>query len=177
MRFLDAMSMNEKMTKKTRLIILLICVILFLIITPYIVLYSLGYRIDFAKRRIIATGGIYVRVLPQGTDIIIDSKIQNKTGLFSNSIFVQDLLPRQHNILIKKEGYYDYQKNLPVKEKEVTKLENVILFKQKILFETLNDRKQFTLLQQVPPEKFIIKNNDTISIMLDSKSMFEHLKP
>ena len=127
------------MTQKNRLIIVLIYAVLFLVITPYIILHSLGYRVDFANKKIVATGGIYVRVLPQGTDIIIDSKINNKTGLFSNSIFVQDLLPKQHNILIKKDGYLDYQKKLLVKEKEVTKLENVILFKQKIIFDAIKN--------------------------------------
>src|SRR3989344_636764 len=127
------------MTKKKRLIILLIYAVLFFAITPYIVLYSLGYRIDVASKRIIATGGIYVKALPQGTDIIIDSKIKNKTRLFSNTIFVQNLLPKQHNVLIKKDGYYDYQKNILVKENEVTKLENVILFKQKIFFDLIEN--------------------------------------
>lgn len=148
------------MSKKTRLIILIVCAILFLVTTPYMVLYSLGYRIDFTKRRIMATGGIYVRVLPSGTDIIIDSKINKTTGLFSNSFFVQNLLPKNHNVLIKKDGYYDYQKNLPVEENEVTKLENVILFKKNYTFENLDDRKQFTLISQAEPEKFILKNNN-----------------
>lgn len=148
------------MTKKTRLIILLICTVLFLMITPYVVLYSLGYKIDFTKRKIIATGGIYVRVLPQETNITIDSNIKNKTGIFSNSIFVQNLLPREHHILIEKEGYYDYEKNLAVEENEVTKLENVILFKQHMLFEKLADPKQFASFNQTPPEKFTIKNNN-----------------
>jgi len=125
------------MTKKIRLIILLILSVLFLIITPFIIIYSIGYRVDFENKKIMATGGIYVKVLPQGTDIIIDSKIKNRTGFFSNSIFVQNLLPKQHEILIKKEGYYDYQKDLIVKGNEVIKLENVILFKQKILFDLL----------------------------------------
>ena len=94
------------MSKQIRFIILLICAVLFFIITPYILLYSLGYRVDFENRKIVTTGGIYVRVLPQGADVIIDSKISNKTGLFSNSVFVQDLLPKQHMVLIKKDGYH-----------------------------------------------------------------------
>ena len=124
--------------KKTRLIITIIYVVLFLIATPSIVLYSLGYRIDFEGRKIISTGGIYVRVLPSGADIIINS-VKSKTGFFSNSVFVQNLSPKTHEVLIKKEGYYDYKKELLVKENEVTKLENVILFKKNIVFELLGE--------------------------------------
>ena len=148
------------MSKQIRFIILLICAVLFFIITPYILLYSLGYRVDFENRKIVTTGGIYVRVLPQGADVIIDSKISNKTGLFSNSVFVQDLLPKQHMVLIKKDGYHEYQKNLEVKENEVTKLENVILFKKNTIFEVLPPAAQSPFGQGVEENKFIIKNNN-----------------
>lgn len=148
------------MSKKTRLIILLICVAVFLIIMPYILLYSLGYRVDFENRKIVTTGGIYVRVLPQGADVVIDSKISNKTGLLSNAVFVQNLLPKQHNVLVKKDGYYEYQKNLNVKENEVTKLENVILFKKNIVFEVFSNQAQSPFNQPAPQDKFIIKNNN-----------------
>lgn len=148
------------MLKITRLIILLICAVLFLIIMPYILLYSLGYRLDFENRKIVTTGGIYVKALPQPVEVTIDSTINNKTGLFFNAVFVQNLLPKQHSVLIKKEGYYDYQKNLPVKENEVTKLEHVILFKKNIAFEVITDKSQSLFNQQSAEDKFVIKNNN-----------------
>lgn len=127
------------MSRKTRLIILVSSAVLFFIVTPYIVLYSLGYRVDLKNKNIIATGGIYVRVVPSDVEITIDQKITNRTNFFSNAIFVQNLLPVRHNILIKKEGYSEYAKDLLVKEKEVTKLENVILFKEKPAFSLVAD--------------------------------------
>ncbi len=134
------------MTKKTRLIILIVCAIIFFIMTPYMVLYSLGYRVDFKKLKIVVTGGIYIKALPQEVNISIDSKINDKTGILSYSIFEQNLLPGKHNISVKKDGYYDYQKNLDVKENEVTKLEHVILFKEKIPFILLeNDIDYFSM--------------------------------
>ena len=125
------------MTKRKRFIIVLACILLFLIITPYIIFYSLGYRVDLKNMKIFATGGIYIRVFPSGADITVDSKIKNSTGIFSNSVFVQNLSPDQHNVLIQKDGYYDYQKNLNVEEKEVTKLENVTLFKKNYIYSVL----------------------------------------
>ena len=80
-----------------------------------------------------------MRVFPQEVNVTIDSKIESKTGLFSNASFVQNLLPGNHFVLIKKDGYYDYQKTLGVKGKEVTKLERVVLFKQHIPFTVLED--------------------------------------
>ncbi|OGZ64682.1 MAG: hypothetical protein A3A98_01660 [Candidatus Staskawiczbacteria bacterium RIFCSPLOWO2_01_FULL_40_39] len=154
------------MTKKTRLIILLICAALFFIITPYIVLYSLGYRIDFEKRKIVATGGIYVKALPSSAEVIIDSKIKTKTGILSNSAFVQNLSAKTHSVAIKKEGYYDYQKNLAVKENEVTKLEHVILIKQNNTFKLLDNNVDYFSLS--PNE-----NNLLLAAISDKKVDFK----
>jgi len=116
----------------------------------------MGYRVDFEKMKIVATGGIYVRTFPEADQVTIDSKISRTPGLFANSIFVQSLLPKNHTVSIKKDGYYDYNKTLPVQEKEVTKLENVSLFKKNILFEAVIDETQSPFNQQ---DKFFIKNN------------------
>lgn len=105
----------------------------------------MGYRINFETWQITETGGIYVRTFPSADQIIFDSKIYKKPGIFNNAVFVQDLLPKQHSVLIKKEGYFDYQKTLPVVEKEVSKIENIILFKKDIAFsELLNNSESFS---------------------------------
>jgi hypothetical protein len=59
--------------------------------------------------------------------------------------------------LIRKDGYFSYQKTLEVKEKEVTRLDQIILFKEKISFETLADKTQSPFTKQ---EQFFIKNNN-----------------
>lgn len=126
------------MTKQTRFIIFIICIILFLVFTPYILLYSLGYKIDFKKMELHTTGGIYVKAWPTGAEVFIDSILGQKTGLFNDSVFMQNLTPDMHNVLVKKTGYFDYEKNIPVVGKEVTKLENVLLIKQNLAFEQLS---------------------------------------
>lgn len=148
------------MTKRTRFIVFIVCVALFFVVAPYIIIYSLGYRVDFEQKKIVITGGIYVKALPQGVDVIIDSKITNRINLLSPSVFVQDLLPKKHSILIKKDGYYDYNKTLEVKEKEATRLERVILFKKNIAFEILTDETISPFLKKEPEQLFIIRNNN-----------------
>jgi len=155
------------MRKKTRLVILLVCVACFFVIAPILVLYSMGYRFDFEKMEITSTGGIYVRTYPAAGEIIVDSKITEKPGMFSNSIFVQSLLPKDHTVLVEKSGYYDYLKTIPVQKNQVTKLENVLLIKKNMQFEVLTDLTTQTgkTTQGLPSpfnkqEKFIIKNNN-----------------
>ncbi len=125
------------MTKRTRFIILAICGALFVAITPYIILYSLGYRVNFQNLSIMPTGGLYVKTSNPGTTIAIDSARSQTTGLLTPYVFSQNLLPGKHSVLIKKDGYYDYQKNLQVLGKQVTKLEHVTLFKKNIAFTQL----------------------------------------
>ncbi len=122
------------MKLRTRLLILAACALVFLVAAPAIVFYALGYRLDFTTWKVTETGGIYVRAVPTGTTVAIDNGSENTIGLFSPSVFVQNLVPGAHTVSINKDGYYAYQKNLPVKEKEVTKLENVTLFQQDMGF-------------------------------------------
>ena len=145
------------MTKKTRLIILIVCVACFFIIAPLLVFYSMGYRFDFKKIKVTETGGIYVRSFPAADEIIIDGGIKEKPGIFSNSIFVQSLMPYEHSVLVKKNGYYDYSKTISVVEEQVTKLENILLFKTNIQFEIA---KNTTISPFINHDKFIIKNNN-----------------
>ena len=102
------------MNKRTRLIILLVCIACFLTGVSILVPYSMGYRFDFANMKITATGGIYVRTFPAAEKVIIDRKITEEPGLFSNSVFVQSLLPGLHAVLVQKNSYYDYSKTIPV---------------------------------------------------------------
>ena len=153
------------MTKRTRLIILLICFVLFFTITPWIVLYSLGYKIDFKNGCIIATGGIYIRTEPSGTEVTIDSKIDKKTSFFSNSVFVQNLTPELHNIIIKKPEYFNYYKNIIVKENEVTKIENITLFKNSISFNKIMGNIDYSKTSIDDKYIFAVITNNKISTL------------
>ncbi len=148
------------MTIRTRLIILGFCVMAFFIVTPYIVLYSLGYRVNFETWKLQGTGGIYVYAQPDPSLVMIDSEPASENGFFSSAVFVQNLLPGPHNVMIRKDGYHDYQKTLAVKEKEVTKLENVVLFKNNITLTALPDAAQFTGVSQKPASAFVVKNKN-----------------
>jgi len=125
------------MNKKTRLIFFAVLITLFFLLAPQIVLYSLGYRFDFEEKRLVNTGGLYLKVWPQRAEIFIDNKFIKKTGILSNAIFIQNLLPKKHEILIKREGYHFWKKTLEIKEKEVVRAENIILIKENPTFNIL----------------------------------------
>ncbi len=127
------------MSKKIRVLLLGGFVIFFFLLAPQIIIYSLGYRFDFERKKIVNTGGLYLKIWPKRTEIFIDGEFRDKTGLFSNSVFIQNLLPKKHDILVKKEGYHVWQKTLEIKGKEVTKVENIILIKENPVFTIFQD--------------------------------------
>ena len=125
------------MTKRTRTILFLICLFLFLLIAPLAIFYSQGYRFDFDSKKITQTGGLFLKVFPKSAEIYLDGKLKKKTDFFFGSILIENLLPKKYKIEIKKEGYFTWEKNLEIREKEVTEAKNVILFPENSNFTIL----------------------------------------
>ena len=119
------------MTKKTRTILFLICLFLFILIAPSIIFYSQGYRVDINSPaggiKITQTGGLFLKIVPKQVEVFVDGKLKKKTDFFFGSALIENLLPKKYKIQIKKEGYYPWEKNLEIKEKEVAEVKNIVL--------------------------------------------------
>ena len=119
------------MTKRTRTFLFLFLTLLFAIITPAVVLYSQGWRLDLGRKRLTQTGAFYFKVWPQGAKIYINETLSKKTGsLISNfgTAFIENLVPKQYKVEISKDGYRSWSKILEIKPKLVTDAKNVFLF-------------------------------------------------
>lgn len=135
------------MKKRTRTTLFIICVVLFCLVAPSMILYSQGYRVDFEKKRIVQTGGLYLKVLPADAEVYINGKFKDGTTFFTNSLFIENLLPKTYQIEVKKDGYHPWQKTLAVREKEVTDAKNIVLITQS---------PDFTILTTSPEEISLI---------------------
>jgi tricorn protease-like protein len=151
------------MTKKIRTILFSICAILFFLIAPTITLYSMGYRIDFEKKKFVQTGGFYFKVLPKNVQISIDGKIKRKTDLIFGSIFIKNLLPKEYKVEIEKEGYFPWEKNLKIEEKMVTEGKNIVLIPKKINFEILAKNVEDFFFSP-DGKKFILKDKEGLKL-------------
>lgn len=103
-----------------------------------------------------------MKIWPQETEILIDDKIEKKTGLFSNQILIQGLFPKKHSISVNKDGYYPWQKTLEIKDKEVTRVENITLIKKEIFFEISKEKIN----------NFYFSPNRNLILLLDSSQHF-----
>lgn len=107
------------MTIQTRRRLLLLATIIFIIIAPLVLLYTSGYRIssDFS---ITKTGGIYISSPISGSEIFLNNKPEKITNILQSGVFIQSLRPNIYSVLVAKDGYWPWQKNLEVKNQFVT---------------------------------------------------------
>jgi len=155
-------NMKRIMSRKIRLIMISILVLLFFVFSFFLIAYSQGYRFDFDEKRIVKTGGLNVKISPLGTQVYLNNKLIGKTTILFNSVFVQNLLPKKYKVTAKKDGYFPWEKFLEVKEQEVTKAENITLFPEKIRFALLEGKIEDFLSPpdlKDPNKLFFIKNN------------------
>jgi len=125
------------MTEKTRTILFLACLLAFLIVSPSVILYGQGYRLNFKTWKITKTGAFYFKALPKNSEIYIDGKLKAKTDFFFGSNLVENLLPGKYSVEIRKPEYSSWKKNLGIEPMMTTEAKNIILFPQKIDFQSL----------------------------------------
>lgn len=155
------------MKKMYRIILFWLFFTIFILTAPTIILYSQGYRIDFENKKITKTGGLFLEFFPKQVEIYVDGKLFKKTIFLFNSDLIGNLLPKKHNIRVTKEGYTTWEKDLEIKEKEVTTAENIILFPKNPIFSTLTEKVEKFWLS--PDGKKIItyeKNDNYWSLKL-----------
>jgi len=138
------------MTKKIRLILFSFFALIFFIAAPQIIFYSLGYKFDFKKVKIVQTGGIHLKVVPRGVSVFLNGNFRKKTGTFFDSVLIKNLMPKKYQVSVKKENYHTWEKTLTVKEGQVASANHITLFKQNPVF-------------KAQPLADIIKDNEKIS--------------
>jgi hypothetical protein len=103
------------MSKKTRYLLILIGFLVFVVAAPLIVFYLKGISYDLAERKFVKTGLIAVRIDPKPAQVFIDGK-----KVLDNEGNIRFLPPKEYNVTVKKEGYFDWSKRLPVLAGQVT---------------------------------------------------------
>lgn len=117
------------MNLKKRRIILAICVLAFLLAVPAILLYTDGYRID-STFHLYKTGGLYVSSPINGSTIFVNNIEKKQTNILQSGLFLQSLKPGKYAVLIAKDGYWPWLKNLEVKEEMVTEARAMLVPKE-----------------------------------------------
>lgn len=102
-------------------------IIIFLVVSPLVILYTMGYRYNFTKGRVQKTGILKITSVPRGASIKLNGQLY-ATSLTPAKI--EYLLPGDYEISLSKDGYYDWQKKLAVYENGTTFAEKINLWKK-----------------------------------------------
>lgn len=117
------------MTLKSRAVLIVCGIIIFLTVAPIVIFLARGFRYDFAKHRLIKTGGLMIKTEPKNALVFLNQKKQKSTTPLTRRF----LAPGDYSLEIKKEGFQPWQKTIPIYEELVTYLpssgpEKIFLF-------------------------------------------------
>jgi hypothetical protein len=172
------------MTHKTRNIIFIILIILFLITAPIVVFYSLGWRFDWKTKGFYQIGMFSVNAWPKTIDIYINGQLKEKTDIFFGSATIDNLMPTKYNLEAKKQGYHSWNKSLEITEGNVTEVKNLVLIPENPNFNSLTSSvKEFffspdnkkIILKEENEEKWSLKlfelNNNLKSYLINEEDI------
>ncbi|HMO78928.1 MAG TPA: hypothetical protein PJ997_01880 [Candidatus Paceibacterota bacterium] len=104
--------------------------IVFLIITPFILAKSFGYKLDKIDDifKITQTGGIFIQSNINNARIYLNDKYYESNGLLIRNTLIQKLIPdEEYKIVIQKDGLHDWRKVLKVYPSVVTEARVLML--------------------------------------------------
>ena len=117
----------KPLSKKSRRISWALLFVVFLIISPFILYYSFGYRFD-EKLGLIETGGIYIHSDVSNTQVFVNGEYFKNNGVLLKNTLIQKLDPKNiHTIDVMKNGYHSWHKELSVVEGLVTEASALML--------------------------------------------------
>ncbi len=104
--------------------------ILFIILAPSVILWALGYRIDFKNYKVAQTGILYIKTDQSSFDVFLDGQ---KTFSNKKTITIKSLLPKDYSVKIEKQGYYTWSKDITIDPQKITRQDYIILFPNNLM--------------------------------------------
>jgi len=121
----EPVTQEQQQPRSTRKQIFISIVLLFILVsaTVLVILYGKGYRFGFqqGEPKLSKTGILHVTSLPTGAQVYIDGHLTTATD---NTI---NLTPGKYTVLIAKDGYYDWQKDMEIQREVVLNADALLL--------------------------------------------------
>ncbi len=158
-----------------RRLIVITLILVFLILAPSLVFYSMGYRYNLKEHRIQRVGIIVVTHSPRDAQTLVDGQQIPTLDAFLGTDRMRDLLPGTYNVKVSKEGYQDWQKELRVQPEIATMARYVMLFRNEAEINRLSEISDTYSEKIVSEDKnqiALLKYNDNLPVIevLDTKS-------
>lgn len=108
-------------------------ILLFLIISPLIIAYALGYRLDSIDWKISKVGALYIKSYPAGARIYVDDKLTKR----KTPSQVINIPVGKNTFKLEKDSYQPWTKTMTISAGDTTFIQDILLFKQDFKKQTL----------------------------------------
>lgn len=172
------------MTSRRRKILFLFFILIFFALTPVVLFYAAGYRINWTwpprlDQTFQKTGMLVLETEPAGANIYINEELQKNffgaitlSGEEERSIRtpakIKYVTPGQYQVRLEKEGYWPWEKKLRIHPGQQTKLENITLFEKSLPLKIFKGSLQQTYTS--PDKKYIVLPRDDLMIDLTKET-------
>lgn len=109
---------------------------LFVIISPLIAAYSIGYTLNLRNGLFEQKGGIFMKSKTPRLSISLDENLLQTTSYFSGSALLTEIPKGTHLLRLEKQDYYPWSKQVVVESSLVTDLRNIILIPKPVVLAT-----------------------------------------
>lgn len=103
-------------------------VFLFLVAAPLLILSASGFRYDFQEKSLIQTGTLVLKTQPEGARVWINQEEQGER----TPAEIEQLLPQRYSVRVEADDFHPWQKEVDVREAEITLKDNILLIPKKI---------------------------------------------
>lgn len=151
----------------------IISIIIFLIAATLLIFYASGWRYSALNNSLSRVGALSVNSLPSRATAFMNGKILKKQTPLSENNLVAD----EYNLLIYKDGYYDWEQRISIQQAKTTFIPDVYLIKQQLL-DKLYLEDHIDNYKISNNKKFIAyysKNKFVVHDLENNKKIFEEL--
>ncbi len=157
------------MKKSNRKKLFWVAFFVFLCVSVVIVLYAQGYRYDFQTNSFQKTGGIFLKISPPSSSVLLNGKKSYIASsltlplLNTSSLFINNLLSKSYSIDISKENHRSLHLELKVDEQKVTAFNHIILVKNDLSLESATQNVKNPLVDNLSKKIAYFSINKTSS--------------
>jgi len=157
------------MTKSSRRKLFYVLSVIFIVATPLLVFYSLGYTLNIFEARIGRVGSIFVKSERRGISIFLNNRLIKET-LFATGSILSGIEPGVYLLRVEKNGYYSWSKTVEVKPEIVTELRNVLLIPKNLRAATSTPEELTKVLATSTPSLFSLDKKRNL-VMIENKKV------
>jgi len=116
------------MKKRTRKMLFMVAVVIFMIASVFAVFRARGYAFDWTTKSLVQTGAISVGVNTSDVKLFIDDHLAGSSSILSKNIGKNGLTPGEHTIRVTKDGLSSWTKKAVVQKGLVVEFPKIMLF-------------------------------------------------